>query len=138
MSAAAAHITVRLEINTVPPSLNALQYGHWTRTRKQKRAWQSELEILLMAAGAPRGWKSAHASATLRFPQGRRRDEGNYRYLLEKALGDALVNGGWLPDDTPEHFRFGRVLIEADPGPARSLVAVHFSSELLDQEDQAA
>ena len=45
----------------------------------------------------------------LRFPARRRRDSGNYRVMLEKALGDALVEGGWLPDDTPEHYEFGGV-----------------------------
>ncbi|HEX4305299.1 MAG TPA: hypothetical protein VHZ54_04630 [Solirubrobacterales bacterium] len=29
--------------------------------------------------------------------------------MLEKALGDALVEGGWLADDTPDHYRFGAV-----------------------------
>ena len=33
-----------------------------------------------------------------------------------RALGDALVNGGWLPDDTPEHFRFGALVFEVVSG----------------------
>jgi hypothetical protein len=47
------------------------------------------------------------ASAVLLVPDRRGRDEGNYRTPLENALGDALVRGAWLPDDTPAHYRFG-------------------------------
>lgn len=47
--------------------------------------------------------------ATLWFPQNRGRDEGNYRSLLEKSAGDALTAGGWIPDDTPEGFRFQKI-----------------------------
>lgn len=79
-----------------------------------------------MAERCPRGLATVHASASLRFAVRRRRDEGNYRTPLEKALGDALVNGGWLPDDTPEHFRFGGVLIEPDTGPARTIVTIEW------------
>jgi hypothetical protein len=57
-------------------------------------------------------------AAHLRFPTKRKRDEGNFRIILEKAMGDALVNGGWLPDDNPEHYVFQHVTIEVDPGRA--------------------
>lgn len=70
---------------------------------------QGELELLLLTTELPRRLMSVEATAVLFFPVARRRDEGNYRWLLEKALGDALVNGGWLPDDTPDRYRFSRV-----------------------------
>jgi hypothetical protein len=34
-------------------------------------------------------------------------DQGNFRYFIEKALGDALVAGGWLADDDWDHYEFG-------------------------------
>jgi hypothetical protein len=38
--------------------------------------------------------------ALIGFPTRRERDEGNHRWMIEKALGDVLVKGGWLPDDS--------------------------------------
>lgn len=94
-----------------PPSFNAV--GHtgnrwaWTKVKKQ---WQESIEIVLMQAQLPReNFTFIQAEAQLTFTTNRRRDEGNYRVLLEKCLGDALVNGRWLPDDIPEHFLFDRI-----------------------------
>jgi len=101
---------VRVWIGATPPSLNVIA-GRGSRFEfaSAKRRWQSDFGVLLMAEAVPRGLERVEASAVLSFPTRRRRDEGNYRTLLEKALGDALVEGGWLPDDTPDRFRFGRV-----------------------------
>jgi len=103
----------------LPTSFNVTSHAHWTRVRRAKQELQRDLELVLLAApGLPRPIPGGHveASATLLVPDRRRRDEGNYRTPLEKALGDALVNGGWLPDDTPEHYRFGEVVFEVVPG----------------------
>ena len=43
------------------------------------------------------------------FPTRVRRDQGNYRFILEKALGDALKEGGWLEDDNWALFEFGNL-----------------------------
>jgi hypothetical protein len=99
-----------LKLFDVPPSFNKV--GHtgsrwaWTRAKKQ---WQGDIEIALMASQIPRGLMQVRASARLYFDTNRRRDEGNYRVLLEKCLGDALVNGKWLPDDTADFYSFGKV-----------------------------
>jgi len=66
-----------------------------------------------MEREVPRRLKRVDVNATLRFKQRRRRDEGNFRVILEKACGDALVEGGWLPDDTAGLYRFGRVQLMA-------------------------
>lgn len=73
-----------------------------------------------MATGMPRGWNRIEAFAELRFAHRRSRDVVNYRTLLEKSLGDALVNGNWLSDDTPEHFRFIEVVFDRELGPPRT------------------
>jgi len=115
---------IELVYNDVPPSLNRLgtRGSRWTVTR-QKTRWQDIFEQLLMASGLLRDQEQIRATAQIRLPVRRRRDEGNYRWLLEKALGDALVNGRWLPDDTPEYFTFGEVTFE-EPGPARTTVTL--------------
>jgi len=99
-----------LSIPGTPPSLNAVGFhSHWTAGRKAKQDWERWLQIALLEQRVPKGLKSVSATATLRFKQRRRRDEGNHRALLEKALGDVLQSGGYLPDDTPDLYRFGRV-----------------------------
>lgn len=120
--------TSRIEIPQTPPSLNKLgARGAPRQFHRTKRRWQGMLESHLTAVSSgyggmrpedrlPRPSERITASAVLSFPTNRRRDEGNYRSMLEKALGDALTNGGWLTDDTPEHFRFDRVEFEHRPG----------------------
>jgi hypothetical protein len=109
---------VELALTHLPTSLNATQHAHWTRVRAGKQQLQRDLEIVLMAACLPRPLPGPPvlASAVLVVPDRRRRDEGNFRTPLEKALGDALVNGGWLRDDTPEHYRFGELVFKHEPG----------------------
>lgn len=108
----------------MPPSLNAVGYrSHWSVGRREKQKWEQLLGMALMVAGVPRGLRAVGATAEIHFRQRRRRDEGNFRALLEKSLGDILQQGGWLPDDTPEHYGFGTVdLVAPSPAP---LTLVH-------------
>ena len=118
--------TATLLIPGTPPSLNQIGYrSHWAVGRRHKLKWQQDLGTALMVERVPRRLACVEARAELQFKQRRRRDEGNFRALLEKALGDALVEGGWLEDDTPEHYRFGAVAIEA-PAP-EALTVVHLT-----------
>jgi hypothetical protein len=108
---------VELALTYLPTSLNATQHAHWTRVRAGKQQLQRDLEIVLVAARLPRPLPGqVLASAVLLVPDRRRRDEGNYRTALEKAPGDALVNGDWIADDTPAQFRFGELIFKHEPG----------------------
>lgn len=118
---------VVLDIPGTPPSYNVTAHAHWHKVRRVKQEWQRNCEIALMAAGVPRGLGSVLVSGRLEFTQKRRRDEGNFRVILEKACGDALVNGGWLEDDTPDHYRFGAVELVAPAPRARTLVTLAWS-----------
>lgn len=116
---------VVIEWHATPPSLNRSNHrkAHW-RWSRAKADWEKVLALLLLECGShfPRGDVAfVHADAILRFPIARRRDEGNFRALLEKALGDALQIH-WLEDDTGEHFRFGSLFFEPDRGPARTRI----------------
>lgn len=113
-----------LEVPGVPPSLNQIGYrSHWSVGRKAKLEWEQMLGTALMVARVPRGLEVVSATAEIRFEQRRRRDSGNFRALVEKALGDILQQGGWLEDDTPEHYSFGAVqLVAPSPEP---LTLVH-------------
>ena len=100
-----------LWIGGTPPSYNTLVHAHWRKNHRVKQQWEEWCWLALLQVELPKGLQRVTASALLHFKQYRRRDEGNFRVVLEKALGDALVKGGWLDDDTPDHYRFERLRI---------------------------
>lgn len=106
-----------LSYDATPPSFNSVgSRGGQMAFHRKKKEWQGVFETLMMSTGFPRDWSHIEASVRLRFPEKRRRDEDNFRALLSKALADALVNGGWIPDDDPEHFYLDRVHFEQQTG----------------------
>lgn len=114
----------RLEFASVPPSLNRVgARSDWRTFRRHKKAWERDVWLLLRA---DRGLKPmvppVFVQAWLRFPKMRKRDEGNYRSILEKAVGDALQLGGYIPDDDPENYRFIAVTFEPRPGTHRTIL----------------
>jgi hypothetical protein len=118
----------QLTLHETPPSLNAFGSvggGTHHRYRRLKKQWQEQLGTALMVAKVPRGLAKVSAAAMLTFPEQRPRDEGNFRFLLEKALGDALVEGGWLEDDTADHFEFGRVFFSEQRGDPLTAITLH-------------
>jgi hypothetical protein len=133
-----------------PRSMNASparsSRGAGLARHRAKRALEADLARLMLAAAIPRPIPGdrARATAELLFPTDRRRDEGNYRTALEKALGDALAPHDpespfrWLTDDTPAHFTFGAVtfgLTDVDHRgrrrPAVCLVRIVWGDELI-------
>lgn len=119
--------TVTLTLPSVPPSLNRVgSRGGMMAFHRKKKQLQRELEGLLMASRMPRNVAAkVTAEATLRFPVVRRRDLDNHNALLSKALGDALVNGGWLGDDVPEQYAL-LVRFDSELGPARTLISLRW------------
>lgn len=126
-----------LAIPRTPRSFNALgARGSNQAFHREKGAWEQEIAMAIMAEGFPQRPQLSHAraSAVLRFPVARTRDEGNFRVLLEKALGDALrghppkawPDGRWLPDDSPDHYSFTNVAFNPDLGPARTLITIEW------------
>lgn len=113
-------VTIWLAIT--PPSTNRSRHRHVQRTHTMKKRLQGDIETLLIQAKLPRGLPGVKAVAVMRFPVRRRRDTVNY-WLLDKALGDALVNGGWLKDDTPEHYHL-RMRFDQESGPARTTITL--------------
>lgn len=114
--------SIAIEMYGTPPSLNRMgARGNPRVFHRHKKQWQQDIEMLLLAARTTRPLPGpVTVEAVLRFPVRRRRDEGNFRSLLEKATGDALVNGGWIPDDTPELYRFKAVTFEEVSGEPRT------------------
>lgn len=116
-----------LSIPGTPPSFNAVGLrSHWAVGRTEKQRWEGFLGIALMEQGVPRRLKRVSATATLRFKQRRRRDSGNFRPLIEKALGDILVAAGYLPDDTPDLYRFGELTLLAPVKRPETIVVLDY------------
>lgn len=108
---------VQIEIPAVPPSFN--QVGTrggkfaWSKVKKQ---WQADVGMLLLAHRGLRDpnralmrMRRVECVATLQFKRNARRDAGNFRVLLEKVMGDAMVTVGLLRDDTIDEYEFGAV-----------------------------
>jgi hypothetical protein len=108
-----------------PPSLNAggsgTNYGVYQNT---KQLWQSILTPLIEEAGLPLGLGRVYVEAVVCFPTRARRDQGNFRVYLEKALGDALVEGGWLEDDDWSRYEFGALRQAYEKGEAWTRVTL--------------
>ena len=101
--------------------------SHWRGFHTEKKAWQEEIEAELMVARTSRDNQRAIAGAFVRFPRrpSRPPDPGNYADLINKALGDALVNYGVIPDDDAAHYVFGGVEFEEEVGPARTRILIY-------------
>lgn len=113
-----------LSLPDVPPSLNQVGSrgkSHWAFTTAKKK-WEGMFFIALLEVKVPKGLLTVDAEAVLTFPSKRRRDEGNFRMLLEKALGDILTTGGWIPDDIPEHYAFNGLSFSEETGPKHTLI----------------
>lgn len=78
-----------------PPSLNVLGSGDPMAFQAIKTRWTAIFAQALEASGMPRGLGRVVVEGEVTFPDRTRRDQGNYRVLIEKALGDTLVNGWW-------------------------------------------
>lgn len=124
---------VILRYGDTPPSLNtiATRGNRWAVTRAKQR-WEGIFMVLLMEKSAsyndklPKRLARVQATAMLRFPTRHRRDEGNYRWMLEKALGDALQKGGYLADDTPEFYTFQSLAFDPERGKPETRILLGY------------
>ncbi len=109
-----------------PPSMNAFGSGDPALYMGLKIRWQSLLADLLNESGLPRGLAQVMVEGEVTFPDRGRRDQGNFRVLLEKTLGDALVGGwedvpgGWLDDDDWSRYEFGNLAYRYEAGVSRT------------------
>lgn len=106
-----------LRWDDLPPSMNDSKGSGYRRNHfaaaRAKKTWEGVCMAMLLKARVPRNYSRVIvAEMVLYVPDRRRRDAGNYRMLIEKCLGDCLQKGGWLPDDTPEHYSFRDVRFE--------------------------
>lgn len=92
-----------------PPSLNAAgSGGNHFAYQNSKKLWQSMWLELLKDAGMPQ-CDSVMVEGQCCFPDRRKRDQGNFRYFVEKTLGDTLRDAGMIEDDDWDHYEFGQL-----------------------------
>ena len=115
-----------------PQSLNA-EASQSTRFAygNQKKAWQARLTKLLEDSGLPKGLVAVHVRGQVCFPDRTKRDQGNHRFLVEKALGDALEKGGWISNDDWTRYQFGNLDYAYDKGQSWTALTIFPSPVLL-------
>lgn len=121
----------RITLPQTPPSLNKLgARGNPRQFHRRKKGWQQLFEGELTFGTAsdvlPRRVDRVTVTGRMEFKTRRRRDCVNFQPLIDKALGDALVNGGWLADDTPEHYRFAELDLVGGCEQARTILDLHW------------
>jgi hypothetical protein len=120
---------VTIEHGQIPKSANASIYRtHHQQSQRTKKEWQGTFGYLLMAAKLPRGLEKVTATVELKFRVRRTRDADNFYLPISKPLGDALTAGGWIPDDSPDHYAMERVRISDQKVPHDTMV-IHLEFE---------
>lgn len=99
-----------------PPSLNVFGSGDPGWWQGLKEQWSEVLREELERSDLPRGLFGVFVEGEAVFPQAAGRDQGNFRVLLEKALGDVLASGGWIEADTWDRYEFGNLVQRIEPG----------------------
>lgn len=94
----------------VPQSLNVQSAGaKWHNYQSAKKNWSARLGELLEQSDLPRALGYVYVEGQVCFPDRRKRDQGNFRFLLEKSLGDTLVDLGYISDDDWSRYEFGNL-----------------------------
>ena len=103
-----------------PESFNVLASGKGSGNAmvyaSLKERWQGFLLDLLADSGL-QPQERIYVEGEITFPDNRDdRDQGNFRVVIEKALGDALQEGGYLVRDDWSRYEFGGLTMKVEPG----------------------
>lgn len=120
-----------LRIPMTPTSLNKVgQRGSWRVVHGEKKKLQEVIEKYLMMARLPKPLPHfLRVECEMVFPTLARRDTGNFKGPLEKSLGDALVNGGWMTDDGPRWWEFKEFRFAEHRGANTTIITLDYSKE---------
>lgn len=106
------HLGTSISLNVFGSGANRFTY------QNAKAQWEEVFRELLEVAGLPKGLGRIVVEATMCFPDRAARDQGNFRFIVEKALGDCLVEHGWLYDDDWSRYEFGNLAYRYEKGRA--------------------
>lgn len=100
-----------------PPSLNIFGGRDPATYRSLIEQWKSVVLDRLREALPDERFAHVLVEGLATFPKASSgRDQGNHRVLIEKAVGDALEEGGWLVSDSWDHYEFGGLEQRVEPG----------------------
>jgi hypothetical protein len=104
-----AHFGTPKSLNVFASSRNEFTY------LRAKQMWEERIvELLRDAQLEPAG--RFLVEGEMCFPDKIRRDQGNYRFIIEKAMGDALTSEGYLEDDDWSRYEFGNLTYRYEKG----------------------
>lgn len=119
-----------------PRSMNVLGSGSAGAFYGAKDMWTLRFVELLRKARVPKPLGSVRAEGLICFPDRIDRDQGNFRFMVEKALGDALQvrdsdDVPWLAKDNWSRYEFGNLRRHYEKGISYMLIRVWPSDEPL-------
>lgn len=126
-----------------PKSYNAIGGGRGTGAAAMvganlKQTWQQIFLMHLRASPLPTGLEAVWVEGEITFPDYREdRDQGNFRVVIEKALGDALQEGGYLVRDDWTRYEFAGLTMKVEPGRSATAVTIFPRDRRLDIHSQA-
>lgn len=104
-----------------PESFNLFASGSWEAYQTAKQRWHAVLRPKLRRTGLPLGLGRVLVEGECSFGDDRVRDQGNHRVVIEKAVGDVLVEDGYLPSDKWGVYEFGNLTRVEDPEGANRI-----------------
>lgn len=104
-----------------PPSFNVLAGRNPQIYRALLDQWKAIFTTLLLASDLP-ACSRIVAEGEAVFPKKAVRDQSNFKVIIDKALGDALVDGGWIPDDGWDQYEFGSLTYRVEAGVSETRV----------------
>jgi hypothetical protein len=124
--------TYVLTVREAPKSNNAGGGGarqHHFAAAKEKKRLQGLYLMELMVGRVKRDMTHCNVAITVLWKRANHRDEENFRQSIIKPLHDALVEGGYLPDDTRREvevtdFKFEYPAIWPFPAPLRGVQVI--------------
>ena len=100
-----------------PTSFNAFGSGaNQHAWQGQKKQWADILRGLLEESRLRKGVERVFVEGVVCFGDQTERDQGNFRIMIEKSLGDLLVEDGWLHGDDWSRYQFGNLALRYVPG----------------------
>lgn len=88
--------------------------GGWEMYQSAKKRQEAVLRPALLASGLPKGLARVVVEGECSFGDAAQRDQGNFRVIPEKALGDLLKTEGFLPNDKWAQYEFGNLALKED------------------------
>lgn len=100
---------------------------HWSQRARLQKHWR--LAAWVAARDLPPDgdydyWERRRITATIRYPDKRRRDVSNLYPLVVKPAIDGLVDAAWMLDDSDDYIESVTIRRDPENGPHRVTITV--------------